>query len=80
MTTNLGPASISALRTCCSVAAISAFAVGLAQAQMPVTTCDAAGIGSATLKADVPGVTIDEVSTGTAEQRPERHDRTAWSR
>jgi len=37
---------------------------------MPVTSCDAAGIGSVSLKADVPGVTIDEVSTGTTSSDP----------
>jgi hypothetical protein len=31
-----------------------------------VTTCDVAGIGSTTLIADVPGATIESVSTGTA--------------
>ncbi|HKX31141.1 MAG TPA: tannase/feruloyl esterase family alpha/beta hydrolase [Blastocatellia bacterium] len=33
---------------------------------MPVTTCDAAGIGSTLLRADGPPVSILEVSTGTA--------------
>ncbi|HKX33600.1 MAG TPA: hypothetical protein VJ302_38330, partial [Blastocatellia bacterium] len=38
-----------------------------AEAQvMPVTTCDAAGIGSTLLSADGPPVSILEVSTGTA--------------
>jgi len=35
-------------------------------AQSPVTTCDAAGIGSVTLVADGPAVTITSVSTGVA--------------
>ena len=48
-----------------AMAAALAFAAPFAQAQVPVTTCDAAGIGSVTLKADVPGVTIDDVSTGS---------------
>src|SRR4030095_9864241 len=51
----------------CTVAAALAFAAPFAQAQMPLTTCDAAGIGSITLKADVPGVTIDDVSTGSTD-------------
>ncbi len=45
-------------------------AAPFAYAKNPVTTCDAAGIGSVTLKADVPGVTIDEVSTGTTGNDP----------
>ena len=36
-----------------------------AAAQSPVTTCDAAGIGSVTLVGDGPAVTIESVSTGT---------------
>ena len=35
-------------------------------AQSSVTTCDAAGIGSVTLVADGPAVTITSVSTGVA--------------
>ena len=64
MTTTFGVKTVSALRTGAAVAAVYALAAGLAHAQSPVTTCDAAGIGSATLQADVPGVTIDDVSTG----------------
>lgn len=45
------------------LAAMLLFAV-ITHAQ--VTTCDMAGIGSASLTADVPGVTITGVSTGTA--------------
>ena len=45
--------------------AASAMAVN-ANAQSPVTTCDAAGIGSVTLVADGPPVTIESVSAETA--------------
>jgi hypothetical protein len=58
-----------ALLPACIAAAFS-LAAPVVHAQMPVTTCDAAGIGSVTMKADVPGVTIDEVSTGTTSNDP----------
>lgn len=46
--------------------ALAALGPSQAYAQSPVTTCDAAGIGSVTLVADGPPVSITSVSTGTA--------------
>ena len=47
------------------VVAAALLAGGAANAQSPITTCDAAGIGSALLQADGPPVTILSASTGT---------------
>ncbi len=54
------------LRTYSIAAALCTVAASLAHAQSPVTTCDAAGIGSVRLVADGPPVTIESVSAEAA--------------
>jgi hypothetical protein len=53
-----------------AMAVACAFSASLAQAQSPVTTCDAVGIGSTHLVADGPPVTIESVSPGVAGSVP----------
>jgi len=59
------PAFIRGTATAVAALAASLLAAG-ANAQSPVTTCDTSGIGSVTLVADGPPVTIESVSTDTA--------------